>query len=631
MRVVAARGTEVVVAGDDLVIVMDDAEPGRDPAPSGSERPGHRGYRLGLLALLVVTGAWRLVAMVQWSWMQDDWAYVAGGHETPFWPYVTQVYTGHLMPGQFALVWGITRAAPLDHGWAVASLWTLSMASLAVWALLLRRLLGERWAALIPLVPLALASGFVPIVLWFAAGLQAFSLQLALGLTLLASVGWAERGSRRSLGLTVAAYVAGLLLWEKSLLVLVPVLGLSLLLARDPSGRLLRRRLAGLSVALGVPAAAYTAVYLAATRDAGEQAAVGAVRSWGATASFVWVGLSQHLVPALMGGPWRDAGAPGLIDPVPPTWAQWFLLAALAVALPWALARRRLGWIPVGTATVYWCLSMGLVLSSSRFEVLGNAAGLDSRYQADALAVALLMGTLLLVPARSERGVLAPDAGPATRPWVAPAVAAVLAASCLYSSSVLWDAAAPVSPRPWVEALVGDAATAGASSVVDSRPPANVLAAALFPVDGRLSRMLSPLELPVRWDGATTGTVLTADPAGHLVPAAFAAQVLGRPGPVPGCGYLVEPGRTVVVPLTAPAFRWDWGVVVGGFSRDGGRLVVASDHAAQEVPFGRGTSSTSLIVRDSAASLRLSSTAGSGAICIDRVTLGTVSPAPTSG
>ena len=613
-----------VLVGDPSI--ADDTAAGVAPA-TPRRRHDARGFRLAVAvaAIVILSGLWRLVIMVQWSWVQDDWAYVIGAHETPFWPYVTQDYTGHLMPAQFAFMWVITHLAPLVYGWAVAGVWTLGVASLVVWALLFRRLLGQRWAAVVPLVPLALAAGWVPIVLWVAAGLQAMSLQLFLGLTLLASLRWIERGKRSGLALTVLAFLGGLLFWEKAVLIPIAVVGLGLLLARDPSGRLYRSRLAALVVALAVPALGYAAIYRAVV-PTNEASRVGVARSLPDALAFYWSAFVNHLLPSALGGPWHEPLTPSTAAAAPSTWAQWLVIALSVAVVLWALGRRRRGWIPVVTLLAYSVASMGLVLTSSRYDYLGGIAVLDSRYGADTLAVLLLMGTLLLVPAASERGVL--DRRPPTTrlpSWAMPVTACVLVASCLYSSSTIWDSFSVNSPRPWVDALTSDAQRVGAASIFDSRAPANVLPAIMFPKDSHISRMLSPLELPVRWN-APTNKMLTADANGHLMVASFSDALHAVRGPVRGCGYLLLPGKPVQVPLSGAAFDWEWGLVVGGYSARGGTILVRADHRELDIPFGTGLTETQAVLGDSARSLTLTATPASGPICVTSVTLGLITP-----
>jgi len=167
--------------------------------------PQQRGYRVGVVVLLVVTGVWRVFAMVQWSWGADDWTLVERAHVMPFWDYVGQVYNGHLFPGDLAIVWVVTRIDPLNFYVYIAAAWLMIMTSVLLWVLLFRALFGERWAALVGVIPIALAPGFVAVAVWPAATLTVYALQLFMALTLLCSLGWIRRGSVRSLILTVVS------------------------------------------------------------------------------------------------------------------------------------------------------------------------------------------------------------------------------------------------------------------------------------------------------------------------------------------------------------------------------------------------------------------------------------------
>jgi len=623
--------------GDKTLAANDEAEIGIEQHPR-ARRPltdRQRGYRVAVLTLLILTGVWRLVAMVQWSWMADDWLFVERVPTLPIRAYLTQIHNGHLQPGQFAIVWAITTLDPLNFGWAIAALWTMSMASLIVWALVFRQLLGERWAAVIGLIPVALAPGFVPIILWFAAGLTIYSLQLFLGLTLLCSLGWIRQASRRRLILTVVSYVVGLAFWEKGLLSAIPVVGVALLLARHESGRIAWRRVSTLAAALAIPAVIYTGIYLAALRASGPAATSWVTRGFGDVAIFFWSSVTQNLIPALTGGPWPATTQVGSGLLLPTTAAQWLAGAVVLGLLVWGLSRRRHGWIPVATSILYVSVSMGLVIFSSRFEFAGLFAAFDPRYSADSLVVVALMGTLLLVPAVGERNVLRHE-GPGARglhAWVAPATAVALLAIALGTNSAVWDGMRPRSPKPWVDTLLADARAAGPRSVLDSNAPPNVLNAYLAGDAAKLSHMLAILRLPIAWN-VPAHVMLAATPQGNLREAVVGTTTTSQPGPVPGCGYLVRPGRTIEVPMTSAAFDWSWGLELAYYSREGGTLLVKADHQTVTMALPPGLSSVQASIVDSVSHLTISSTRDSGAICVGAVRVGLMAPpdaAPPTG
>jgi hypothetical protein len=583
-----------------------------------------RSYRFAVVALIILTGAWRLVAMTQWSWQADDWLMVARTGDYDFWAYLSQIHNGHLQPGQFAIVWAITALEPLNFSYAVAASWLLGMVSLVVWAVLFQRMFGDRWAAYIGLVPVALAPGFVPTAVWFAAALQVYSLQLVLGASILASLGWVRRGRRSSLVLTAVVFVAGLLLWEKSVLAIIPVMGVALLLARTPAGAVRWNRVVALGGVLGALIAVYSVIYIAAIRGSDDQGASWQLRGLGEVADFLWIATSQNLLPALSGGPVPSATQvqSGLL--VPTSAAQWVITALALVLVMWGLARRRRAWIPLTTAVVYVAVSMGLVVLSTRFDFVGQLSALDPRYTADSLAVIALMGTLVLVPARGERGVIHErQGGPLRIPrWVMPALGVAVTVMALVTSAAVWDGIRGSSPRTWVDNVIRTASAAGDAAVVDSAAPAHVLNGYLAGDDALLSRMLSPLRLPLRFGASAPGMLATAED-GRILPAVLTPASAAYPGLTPDCGYQIEPGTSVRVPLTANLDHdpWGWGMQVNYVSTGDGTLEISTDTTTTTVPVSSGSNVVQLVVPDSIHVLTLSST-GPERMCVGGLAVG---------
>ncbi len=217
-------------------------------------------FRTGVAAIIVVTVVWRYWTMSDWSWFQDDWVYMTKAAELPFWEYLSQNYNGHIMPGQFAIAWAMAEVAPLNYSYAVLVILGFIALSILIWAAALRTIFGERGRLLYMLVVLAISPLFMPISLWSAAAIQVFPLQLFMGLAVLFTARYMLEGRQRAdlIGLT-ASYVAGLLFWEKALLIAVPVAFVAALLS---SGSL-RDRAANSKWVLGVIAGA-TVVYLPA-------------------------------------------------------------------------------------------------------------------------------------------------------------------------------------------------------------------------------------------------------------------------------------------------------------------------------------------------------------------------------
>lgn len=576
------------------------------------------------MTLLATVALWRLVILVQWSWYEDDWVYLHEASATPFRQYVTAPYNGHLMPLQFALVWVLQRLAPLRHEWAVVLVWMLATAASSAWAVLLRRVFGRRWCVIVALVPITLAPALTPLTIWTAAALQLYGMHLGAALLLLAVVAHTRTGSRGSWWRLVVTFGCVLLWWQKALLLAVPAIGLALLLARDPNGRLDRRRVARLVAGLGAPAAALVAWYLP-TAHVSPGGELGQLRSASDVARYVWAALTQSLLPLLVGGPWRvDARSPRS-PAAPPALLQWLLFAlALGVGL-WALSRRRHGAIIAATALALLAIDWGLVLSSHRFDI-GVAIAVDPRYHLDLVPVVVLFGMLLLVPAVGERGWRRAGAGPVRVPrWAAPSLATALAVSALSTHTAQWERLRATSPKPWVDALLGEAASAGGVAVVDGNTPNTVMTPAFFPGTARVSYLLGPLHHGLRFD-VPAERLMMIDDQGRLRPAEVGRYAAALPGPVPNCGYVIKPGERAFVPMTRAVYPWTWGITVGYLAQTDGVLRVTTRRVTTELPVSRGVGEVSAVVTDSVDAVQLSVAAGTGTVCVDTVRVGGFAP-----
>jgi len=161
-------------------------------------------FRLGTLAVLLVTLVWRAWTVSAWSWIQDDWIYQIEAQRMPLGEFLTQNYNQHFMPGQFLLVWATTNLAPLDYTWAVVVTVGLSVLSVLAWALALAEVFGENSRALLALALVALSPIFLPTSLWWAASIQVLPLQLAMALVILFLCRYLRRpGPRPLIGLGV--------------------------------------------------------------------------------------------------------------------------------------------------------------------------------------------------------------------------------------------------------------------------------------------------------------------------------------------------------------------------------------------------------------------------------------------
>ncbi len=261
------------------------------------------------LALLAVQLAFRgWAAWSSWYFL-DDLIFLRRAAEGSDWEYLIEPLNGHVMPGGKLVFWAIGTVGTAE--WWPAALFLVvgqALASLAcLWMLV--SLFGARPAILPPFVLYLFLPLSVPSYMWFIAALQQLPLQIALGVGVGAWVRYLRGRSLRWLLVTLAAFVLGLVFWQKTLF-LVPLLAF-LSLAYFSSGGPVRRvwqlrgQAAALLAVLAV-AVAYLAYYTA--RVPGQFTSVTARLA----GDFADTMLGSTLASGLVGGPWRWH------DPAPP-------------------------------------------------------------------------------------------------------------------------------------------------------------------------------------------------------------------------------------------------------------------------------------------------------------------------
>ena len=589
---------------------------------------------------LVVAGGifLRLWAARQWSWFQDDWRYVELTQDMGFLDYVFQNYNGHLMPLQFAATWLITAIAPLDFGYALIVSLLLMAASAITWAALLIRIFGRRPQVILGLALLLFTPTLFPATLWWASAMQTYGLQWGMGATLLLLVAYLEDGGKLRLAGLVGVYLAALGLWEKSLLIMIPVAFVALALPGVDRAKLaVRQRLmVALALLTGV-SGIYVVAYLVATATVVPGQASLGVPSVDALLGFgLGAGLGL-LLPGFLGGPWTGIENLQSSFPVVPTWLQLFTGAmALAVAGASLVLRRR-AWVPIAMSLTYLFVMWAVVTGSSRYSSLGQFASLDTRYSADAIPV-LVLGLVYLVTAttaeRSYKGISGAQAWtfPIPIAWrrgflaCVSVVAAATIVSSLYSWSVLMDRLAFWSPRPWVDTMLAAAPAQGSAVVFDSVGPPNVIVPAFFPEDARLSRMLSALDLPLRFDEPTDG-LLVADSFGSLVPARVSEGVRTEPTGDRVCGYRVTSTSPTRPPLTGTLEAWNWGLTVAYLAEESGTLTIEVGAQRQVLRTVPGAHQMTSVVTSPIEDLTLTVPEGYPDVCVQAVAFGFVVPA----
>ena len=580
--------------------VEPDVSPGASVAVAPAERAGrltrwagrHR-LRLAVLALVLAQAVWRVV-LLSGSWFGgDDFLYASRASRLGLsWEQLVGKHGGQLMPGGFLLVWLDTALAPLDWDLVVAQTALLGvLAGLAVWHML-RTVFGARPVLLAPLALYLLSPLTLPAANWYAAGLNALPLQIALPMAVAAQVRYARTLRARD-ALVTAAWVAfGLLFFVKAVL-LPPLLfaltgALGFAGTRHVSWRVVlvrHRRAWALQAGL---LGAYAVLYVL-TPVAAPSAGLHVPRSGAAVADLFANGLGRVLAPGVLGGPWRwfPTEAPTALA-LPPFLAVWLsAVVVLAAVLGACVARRRAAWA-WACVLGYGCACL-TVIAFARLNLLNGVLGLETHYLADCAPLVVLAMTFSLLPVAGEAGPVL-DVSRLHLParllrsggTTVLAGVLVLATSSVFSVHAFQQQRLSREPgRHFLEnARAALAAAPDDLALYDRRAPDSLLTP-LIVEGGQISDVLAPVMPERLGDRPFAAPVSEApqafDADGRLHPVGVDG-VEARRGP-DACGWVVD-GTSAFVPLRSELFDYDWTVRVG---------YVSSRPSLARVTFGRTT------------------------------------------
>jgi hypothetical protein len=381
-----------------------DEEPGTDWAHTLAGIRRHH-VTLACLALILVSLIWKAAFLGHYSYRQDDFAVLDTSLKSHLsWGFLTHVDVGHLFPGVYLIAWLLARAAL--YNWLAGSVVVLAMlaaGSLAAWRLL-RTLLGNRAAIMIPLTfyllsPLAFATDS-----WWVTAIEAIPLQIALFMALDSHVRYVRTREFRYAIASAAWQFFGLFFFEKA--VVIPVLLFAVTAGFLSKWRLLaglRATIVGLwkgwLLYLGL-LVAYGATALLATQSSGTQIAPSSAQS---VYSYTTNLVLHDLLPGLLGGPWQwynPANSPTAYSWPPQSMVWLSLFAVLAVVGASILVRRR--------AARAWAILAGWVVLADIVPVVvgrlgtwssfAGIFGITTRYVTDAPAVVAIVVALAFWP-----------------------------------------------------------------------------------------------------------------------------------------------------------------------------------------------------------------------------------------
>jgi hypothetical protein len=523
--------------------------------------------RLAAVVVLVFAGL-LTAAVAPGSFYGDDLPRMSeAAREGLTWDYLGSEVFGHLAPGYRLVFWLQVQIAPLHHG-ATALVTVLGQSAVVggFW-LLLRRLVGPRPGALVPLVVLAFTPISVPGILWWSSAVNLIPAQLAIITAMYAHLE-VLRGRVRARFVVQAAILLGLLFWEKTALLL---LELPLLTATLGGGGFRERALRvarqwRLWITYSHPVWVFLLVFFVAGYGAPTRAVPPAD-----LARHVATTAADGLATGLLGGPyqWSRVGTYfSVAGPRP--WLVGTASMLLVAYLVWCVWRNGSRAVAATLLLVVPLVASAVSTAFSRYAYFGLQVARDYRYLADLVIPVVLALTLAALPAKDPGDV--PAAAPTQRHGRRPdrrlsSIAIPVALLLFVCGSVLstWRYA-----RVWHENPVGDyLATARSSlAVAPGDPPRALLDTevpdfVLDPVyrpDTFVSRVLAPLRAPPTFDSAG-GALHVLDESGRYTPAAVERVASSGPGPNGDCGWWAPDGD-VTVPLSPEAPSGDWLVTI---------------------------------------------------------------------
>ncbi|MEO8815908.1 MAG: hypothetical protein ABI307_14025 [Mycobacterium sp.] len=483
----------------------------------------------------------------------------AGTHDLLSPAYLFDDHDGHVMPGAFLVAGVITRAWPLVWAGPAASLVVLQL--LASLALLraLHTILGWRPVLLVPLTFALFCPLGLPAFAWWSAALNALPMLAALSWVCADAILLVRTGNRRYAVTGTLAYAGGLLFFEKAAVIPFVAFAVVALLgyvqggsgAGGSAATVWRSGIRLWTATLGLTVG-WIGLYLVVVNQ----------RRWSfdlvMTRDLLWRSIARGIVPGLAGGPWG--------------WARW------APSSPWAVPGSvvmTLGWLVLaGLLTIsllrkqhlvpVWLVAAGYAVAcqvpiylmrSSAFTVLELAQTL--RYLPDLVVVLALLGAVgLCAPNRGSSRWL--DASTA-RTVAVSGLAAAFAASSLYSTATFLTVWRDNPAQPYLQNARHGLAAARAGSdapLLDQEVDPLVLQRVVGP-ESLASHLFAVLSDRPEF-ASTTSRLKMLDSAGRLTDAQVTWVRTIVAGPVPRCGYLVQPDRPARMGLDGPLLPADW-------------------------------------------------------------------------
>jgi len=597
--------------------------------PRANGRVGNNLQRLGFV-IIGVGLAFRIWALAGSWYFFDDLAFLSAGTNDPLsWHFVGRVYAGHVMPAGWLVVKLLATVAP--YQWAVWAAVLVLMQAVASWGMfrLLRSMFGDSR------VVLALLAGYVfyvftvPAGIWFAAGINQLPFQIALAFGMYSHLDYLRTRRVRSLVLTLVWTVAGLLFYEKSIL----LFGLYALLAlcwfstgrlAERAAQLWRAYRPGV-IAYGVVAVTYAVIYSQVGLSFGSKQPDGSLIS-----SVAYRLVGRAFSTAAIGGPfeWLSFSATSLANPSDLiALGSWVALGSMV----WYAASTRTISRRAWSLIVFTLAADIYLIASARATLVGPDIGLEYRYQTESAAVLVLSIGLAFLPLRGAVEVNRPREGvprPHERRLTVQAITAAVVVGAVLSTLTY--------VRNWqqhnhTEAYFDNVRTTSEMirdkpvPVVDGSLPIDLLWAFGYP-ENTYSHVFKDFDTSLSYPDRSIDRLFVLDGIGRVTP----AQIPRTRYMVGGeqCGYILKRHLPTPIPLNGPVIGGGWWIKMSyGAPRDfDARISLGDRHQTMHFPAG---DHTAYFRADGTYNMVVLDNTPSGAhACITSLTLGQPSAQP---
>lgn len=621
------------------------------PAAAVPAEPGEVGewiqrnaITLAALAMIALQLWWKADLLGHFYFRQDDFQYFDRALASPLsWNYLMTVNAGHLIPGDFGLVWVLARLSVYD--WTLTTIITLVLLAATSLALLrlLRTLFGNRPAILILLaIPMFTTLTMSGTSFWSETIIY-LPLQLAIFMAADAHIKYVRTSRFRHAALAAAWLAFGLLFGSQDL-VFIPLLfaltsGFLLSGPWLPAARQALRTYWRAWVLYCGLAVVYLTVFViqlqASTQHPTKPGLFSGVLTFASTM------LRDSFIPTALGGPWRwySIGdyAFALQAPVLRQ-ISWLVAAAIIIASIWYRRRAWRAWaILAGWLVIADMLPV--VIGRLGLEVAGPIfLGLDLRYLADSVSVLVICVGLAFWPVTGEEAAHRASLPSARVRYATTGILllCVLVGSIWSTNAYVRDTSAgAAATRSYIAtATVAVTRVPVGTEIVSGPVPATVMDTKFFGSAADTAVVIGPLIPPaarLRWTQSPEGQVanlMVFDDLGRLRPAVVLGASTLNPPARKGC-WPVRAGRSTLIPLSTDLYNWAWTAEVQ-YSGPATTLQLQFGEGVRDVTLPSGTHNFYIPITGNGRAVRLQSLSAGPSVCVSSVKVGSLQVEPDS-